>query len=164
GLTELFFETSEPPNSLVPIPGTLAHLPAGTYTFRGVMVGGGISGMTATLSHDIPAGPRLLTPAAGAMDVDPDHTVVSWQPVATDLEGDPITIVGYQVIVEEDLDKPLFPDTFAQPVFSVYVPAGVTQVSVPAEFMRGGTTYSYEVLAIERSGNQTLSSAEFATR
>ncbi|MGH8442385.1 MAG: hypothetical protein ACRETF_05725 [Nevskiaceae bacterium] len=164
GLTELFFETSEPENAVVPIPDVLAHLPAGTYTFRGVMVGGGISAMTATLSHDIPAGPRLLTPAPGAIDVDPDHTVVSWAPVATDIDGGSVTIVGYQVIVAEDLDKPPFPDTFAQPVFSIYVPASVTQVSVPVEFMRGDTTYKFEVLAIERSGNQTLSEAEFTTR
>jgi len=29
--------------------------------------------------------------------------------------------------------------------------------------MRSATDYVYEVLAIEQSGNQTLSSAEFAT-
>ncbi len=164
GLTELFFETSEPENAVVPIPGILAHLPAGTYAFRGVMVGGGLSSMTATLSHDIPAAPELLTPVDGAADVDPDHTIVSWLPVVRDLNGRPITIVGYQVIVEEDLDKPLFPDTFAQPAFSVYVPATVTRVTVPAEFMRAGADYEYEVLAIARSGNQTLASAEFATQ
>jgi hypothetical protein len=49
-------------------------------------------------------------------------------------------------------------------MFSVYLPATATRVTVPAEFMQGGTDYEYEVLAIEESGNQTLSSAAFATR
>jgi hypothetical protein len=164
GLTELFFETSEPENAVTPIGDVLAHLPAGTYTFRAVMVGGAVSTLTATLSHDIPAAPQLVMPIAGDMNIDPDRTFVSWLPVAQDLNGNPITIVGYQVIVEEDVDKPLYPDTFAQPVFSIYLPANRTRVTVPAEFMRGGTTYKYEVLAIALNGNQALSEAEFATR
>jgi len=35
---------------------------------------------------------------------------------------------------------------------------------VPAEFMRSGTLYAYEVLAIEPTGNQTLSGATFTTQ
>lgn len=164
GLTELFFETNEPENAVMPIPAILAHLPAGTYTFRGVMVGGGISTKTATLSHVIPKGPVLLGPQDGAADVDPLHTVVSWSPVSTDLRGNRVTIVGYQVIVEVDVERDPFPDSFAKPVFSIYVPATATSVKVPAEFMRAGTDYSYEVLAIAQNGNQTLASAGFTTR
>jgi hypothetical protein len=162
GLTELFFETSEPENAEVPIDDVLERLPEGTYTFRGDMVDGAESILTATLTHDIPAGPRLARPADGAEDVDPSDTVVAWEPVTTDIDGDPITIVGYQVIVEENAD-PLFPQSFAQAQFSIYLPATATSVTVPAEFMRGGTEYEYEVLAIEESGNQTVSSAEFTT-
>jgi hypothetical protein len=149
GLTELFFETSEPPNAEVPIDAVLARLPEGTYTFRGVMVGAGESTLTATFTHDIPAGPELTSPEDGATDVDPANTVIAWESVTTDIDGDPIDIVGYQVIVED---------------FSVYLPATATSVKVPAEYMQSGTTYEYEVLAIEESGNQTLSSAEFTTR
>ena len=68
----------------------------------------------------------------------------------------------YQVIVEEDVE-PEFPDSFAKPVFSVYLPADATSVTIPEEFMQEDTDYEYEVLAIEESGNQTLSSAAFAT-
>jgi len=164
GLTELFFETNEPENAVMPISQILAHLPKGKYTFRAVMVGGGTTTMTKTLTHVIPAGPRLVTPVDGSPAVDPTATVVSWLPVATDLNGNPVTIVGYQVIVEEDLDKPIFPDGFAQHVFSVYLPADANRVTVPAEFMQAGTAYAFEVLAIEQSGNQTLSSGEFTTR
>ncbi len=163
GLTELFFETSEPANEDVPIDEVLARLPEGTYTFRGVMVDGGESTMTATFTHDIPAGPELTSPADGAADVDPANTVVSWEPVTTDIDGGPLNIVGYQLIVEVNA-PPLFPQGFARPVLSVYLPATATTVTVPAEFMQGGTDYEYEVLAIEESGNQTLSSAAFATR
>jgi hypothetical protein len=163
GMTELFFETSEPENAVVPIDDVLARLPEGTYTFRGLMVGSGEGTLTATLTHDIPAGPRLLTPVADAQDVDPAGTTVSWEPVTVDIDGEPIQIVGYQVIVEEDAPL-LFPQGFAHPVFSIYLPAAATSVTVPVEFMRAGTDYKYEVLAIEISGNQTLASAAFATR
>ncbi len=162
GLTELFFETSEPANIEVPIPDVLARLPAGTYTFRGIMVGGAPSTMTATLSHAIPEGPELLSPADGATDVDPLDTVIAWDPVTTDINGAPVQIVGYQVIVEEDVE-PAFPQGFAQAVFSIYLPATATSVRVPPEFMRADTDYAYEVLAIAVTGNQTLSSAGFAT-
>jgi hypothetical protein len=126
------------------------------------MVDAGESTLTATFTHDIPAGPVLTSPEAGAEDVDPTNTVVTWEPVTTDIDGDPITIVGYQVIVEEDAE-PEFPEGFAKPVFSVYLPATSTSVTVPTEFMQGVTAYKYEVLAIEESGNQTLASAEFTT-
>jgi len=162
GLAELFFETSEPENADVPIDDVLDRLPEGTYTFTADIVDGEESTLTATLSHDIPMGPVLTSPENEAEDVDPDNTVVSWEPVTTDLDGDPITIVGYQVIVEEDSDAE-FPSGFAQPVFSIYLPASATSVMVPAEFMKSETEYEFEVLAIEESGNQTLSSAEFET-
>ncbi|MCZ6643096.1 MAG: hypothetical protein O7F71_16080 [Gammaproteobacteria bacterium] len=163
GLTELFFETSEPLNEEVPIFDVLARLPEGTYTFTGLLVESGEESTFETmLTHNIPVGPMLTSPVDGDETVDPQDTVVSWDPVTTDLDGDAITIVGYQVIVEEDED-PEFTDGFAQPVFSVYLPASATSVVVPAEFMRPDTDYAYEVLAIEESGNQTLSSAEFAT-
>jgi hypothetical protein len=40
----------------------------------------------------------------------------------------------------------------------------VTSVTVPKEFMEGGAIYKYQVLAIEESGNQTISSAMIATQ
>lgn len=162
GLTELFFETSEPENAEVPIADVLARLAEGTFTVTGDMVDADESEFSTVFSHLIPAGPELLTPVDGDEDVDPEETVISWNAVTESIDGDAVTIVGYQVIVEEDED-PEFPLSFARPVFSVYVPASVTSVQVPQEFMRLDTDYEYEVLAIEASGNQTLSSAEFAT-
>lgn len=163
GLTELFFETSEPENDETPITEVLARLPEGTYTFTGDMVDGNQSTMTTTFSHKIPAGPELISPEDGAEEVDPNTVVISWEPVTEDLDGQSINIVGYQVIVEVD-EEPEFPNGFAQPVFSVYLPASATRVTVPSIFMKSGESYEYEVLAIEESGNQTLSSAEFETQ
>lgn len=163
GLTELFFETSEPKNEDVPIADVLGRLPEGTYTFTGEMVGGGETSLTVTFTHTIPAGPVLNAPADGARDVDPENTTVTWDLVTTDIEGQSITIVGYQVIVALD-EEPQFPNGFAGSLFSIFLPATATSVTVPGEFMEPDAPYKYEVLAIAESGNQTLSSAAFTTR
>ncbi len=99
GLTELFFGTNEPANAEVPIPEVLARLPEGTYTFTGEMVGGDTQEIVATLTHAIPADPVLTSPSEGATDVDPDDTLVQWEDMTTDIAGNALTIVGYEVIV-----------------------------------------------------------------
>jgi hypothetical protein len=163
GLTELFFETSEPPNDDVPISDVLARLLEGTYTFTGEMVDGAESEITAAFTHTIPAGPELLTPVDGSTDIDAGNTVISWQPVTQDINGSAVTIVGYQVIVKKEQELQ-YPQGFAQSLFSIHLPATATRIVVPSEFMESGEAYAYEVLAIETSGNQTLSSAGFETR
>ena len=47
---------------------------------------------------------------------------------------------------------------------SMYLPRTVTSIAVPDGFLEPRTAYNWEVLAIERSGNQTLSSGSFETR
>ena len=70
GLTELFFESVEPENADVPIDEMLAKLPEGNYTIAGPTQENGKSAGrtsgTAWLTHDIPAGPTLVSPAEGA--------------------------------------------------------------------------------------------------
>jgi hypothetical protein len=46
---------------------------------------------------------------------------------------------------------------------SMYLPRSVTEIDVPDGFLEPATDYNWEVLAIERSGNQTLSSGSFTT-
>ena len=164
GVTELFFETEEPANEDVPIPQVLSRIPEGPHVYSGEMVGGGASTVTATFTHKIPAGPLILTPAAGAKQVDPATAVVEWQSVKTDINGASINIVGYEVIVEEEEATPRFPQTFAQPVLDVHVPTNVTRLSIPENFLEPGAPYTVEVLAIEESGNQTLSQRSFETK
>ncbi len=161
GLTELFYETQEPENALVPIPDWLAKLPAGDYTFRGQSVEGDDLFGVATLTHAIPAGPVITSPPEDA-EVDSDaDLVITWDPVTETIYGEPVTITHYQLIVEEDVefDHP----GFGRSLYSVHAPASITTMTVPAEFLAPGTEYEFEVLAIEESGNQTLASSAFET-
>jgi len=84
GLTELFFESVEPENADVPIEEILDTLPEGNYTIEGrAMESGESAGRTsgtAWLTHTIPAGPDLLSPAAGAT-VPVTGLVASWRRV-----------------------------------------------------------------------------------
>ena len=112
---------------------------------------------TATLTHDLPDGPVLVSPLEGGDPVDPNNAVVVWESVAPP-NGSPI--VAYQVLVVQ-LESP-FP---AVPKISldVMMPATATSMVVPPGFLLPGTEYEWEVLAIESSGNQTLSSSFFST-
>ncbi|MFN2431469.1 MAG: fibronectin type III domain-containing protein [Gemmatimonadota bacterium] len=151
GLTELFFESEEPSFDELPLRDLLRMFPEGEYRFVGRTVEGERIVGVATLTHDIPAGPVILSPREGQR-VDPDHTVIVWVPV-TRPQG--IEIVRYQVIVEREEPTPL--------QFSVDLPASVTSVTVPPEFLQPGTEYDFEVLAIEAGGNQTITESSFET-
>lgn len=165
GLTELFFETVEPENVDVPIEEMLDKLPAGDYTIAGQSMengeSSGMTGGTAVLTHDIPAGPELLSPTAGAT-VPTSRLVASWRAVSETITGDPVNIIAYQLIIEKD-EEP-HPHMIGKIGLSIYVPASVTTITIPDGFLEPGTLYKWEVLAIEESGNQTLSSSEFQTR
>jgi hypothetical protein len=165
GLTELFFETVEPENADVPIDELLEDFPAGEYTFRGrEMIDGESSGETvgkAVLTHDIPAGPELVAPREGAV-VPLEDLVVQWGAVTRSIRGTPVEIVAYQLIVERDVAP--VPNMIGKWGLSMYVPASVTAMTVPRSFLEPGTEYAWEVLAIEESGNQTLSSGTFRTQ
>jgi hypothetical protein len=143
GLTELFFEGAEPNLGEFPLEDLLALFPEGEYTFIGKTVDGGQLISTATLSHNVPAGPSPLSTAAAECG---DTIVISWpaveDPAAILPDGD-ITVVEYQVIVEK---------------FQVTVPFSVTSVTVPEEFYQSLAPgpHDFEVLAIDVSGNQTI--------
>ncbi len=147
GLTELFFEGAEPPLDGVPLEVLLGLMPEGKYTFKGVTVEGGLLMSKATLSHAIPAGPSVSASVNG------DTVVISWESVTGPPAGFPnraITITGYQVIVG---------------TFQVTLPASSTSVTVPEELIQSLARgeHEFEVLAIEASGNQTITAGSFAT-
>jgi hypothetical protein len=152
GLTELFSESSEPPFEEFPLDQFKALFPAGTYTFRGTTIDGTPMTGTATLTHDFPDGPQILSPAAGSR-VERDQVVVTWSPVTTPAG---IDIAGYQVLVVQE--EPVLR------VFSADLPATATRLTVPAEFVQPRTEYKVEVLAIEAGGNQTLTELTFRSR
>ena len=156
GLTELFFESAEPGFDDLPLKEFLERFPEGKYRFFGASVEGDWPFGTGELTHNFPAGPELVLPAEDYV-VAPGAVTVMWNPVTTQFGGEPLDgdIVGYQVIVEQE--EPVLR------VFSADVTADVTSIVIPPSFMRSGGDYKFEVLAIEASGNQTLSEREFST-
>jgi hypothetical protein len=152
GLTELFFESAEPGFDELPLDEFLARFPAGEYRFYGETLEGEFLSSKAILTHALPDAPVLLSPPEDSVQ-DPNNTVVAWQPVA-DPPGSRIT--RYEVIVEDESFKP-------KRVFSAVLPATATSITIPSAFLLRGGEYKYEVLAIEESGNQTLSEAAFRT-
>ena len=148
GMTELFFEGAEPSLDDFPLADLLALFPEGRYTFIGVTVGGSRVVSRATLSHAVPDGPPV------AAEVNDDTVTIRWEPVTGPPEDFPdreISIVGYQVIVDS---------------FQVTLPTSSTEVTVPREFIEslGPGEHPFEVLAIDASGNQTITEGTFETR
>ena len=145
GLTELFFEGEEPSLDEVPLEEMLAHFPEGEYEFEGRTVDGEFLEGTAILSHKIPDGPAIVSPSPDT-PTDPADTVIDWDPVSTPAG---VNVVAYQVIVGS---------------FQITLPASKTSVKVPPELLEPGTTYLYEILAIEEGGNQTITGSSFQTQ
>jgi hypothetical protein len=152
GLTELSFESAEPGFDELPLDEFLKRFPAGEYRFVGRTLAGKTLLSKAILTHALPNGPVLLSPAEDSVQ-DPSNTIIAWEPVA-DPAGS--RIVRYEVIVEEEGSVP-------KRVLSAVLPASVTSMMVPPTFLLPDTEYKYEVLAIEAGGNQTLSETSFRT-
>jgi hypothetical protein len=147
GMTELFFEGAEPALSEFPLEDLLDLFPEGEYEFEGLTVDGEEIEGTAILSHAIPAGPDVSETG----DVSGNTLVIKWDPVDAPPTGFPdedIDIVGYQVIVGS---------------FQVTLPATATSVTVPPEYVASLASgeHPFEVLAIDASGNQTITEGTF---
>jgi hypothetical protein len=151
GFTELFSESSEPPFTEFPLAEFKKLFPEGRYSFSGETVKGQRLVGEARLSHDIPNGPEITSPAEDAT-VGRSNVVARWNAVD---ESGGIDIVGYRVIVTRE--NPLR-------VFNADLPASARRMPVPVEFLQSGVEYKLEVQAIEESGNQTLTEIAFSVR
>jgi hypothetical protein len=146
GMTELFFEGAEPSLEEFPLSDLLDLFPEGVYEFEGTTVDGDEIEGEAVFTHAIPAGPKV------SADVGPgDRLVIRWEDVTKPPTGFPkakILISGYQVIVGS---------------FQVTLPATANQVTVPPEFVDSlpSGANPYEVLAIEKGGNQSITEGTF---
>jgi hypothetical protein len=150
GLSELFLEASEPPFAKVPFGTFKRRFPEGTYRFRGVAGDGRRLTGSDRLSFVVPTAPRVTFPTRGAL-VDPDGFKVTWEPVTRPAGVD---IATYQVIVSQG-DREL----------SMYLPPDATGATIPGEFLEPGTETAGEILAREKSGNQTITALpSFRTR
>lgn len=148
GLTELFSESSEPPFDELPLAEFNQLFPEGNYLFLGQLVDGTLLRSVVPLTHDYPSGPIILAPRGAVQPGEP--VVVRWPPVVTPRS---VNIVGYQVLVVEE-------GTTTR-TLSADLPRAARQLTVPPEFLQTGTEYKVEVLAIEASGNQTLTEKTF---
>jgi Fibronectin type III domain len=157
GGTELFLESAEPTLNELPIERLFERFPEGDYRFRGEGLDGERYVGSAHLTHDLPDGPTLVSPLEGGDPQHPQNTTVVWEPVDPP-NGSPI--IGYQVLVVD-------PDTgitaLPKVILDVMMPPTATSMAVPPGFLQPNTEYEWEVLAIEESGNQTLSSSFFTT-
>ena len=163
GGTELFMESSEPEyEDLDDMQDLIDLLPEGEYFFVARTTDNHWATGTAGLTHDIPAGPEIVEPMAPENEdecstgVFVDSAVIEWEPVETDIwDEEDIEIESYQVIVEAEEG----PDR----KFAVTIPADTTMVAIPEEVLVEGTEFKFEVLAIEESGNQTITEGCFET-
>ncbi len=151
GLTELFWETAEPTFSEVPLKKFKKRFPAGKYTFRGRTIDGRKIVGSDRLTHVIPKGPVVTSPTKGE-EVNANSLTVSWEPVTMPSGVD---IVSYQVIVlQEPVER-----------VTLNLNADVTSVDIPAEALTPGAPGTkVEVLAREKSGNQTITEVPFKVK
>ena len=163
----VFFESREPPAEEFSMEDLAAAFPEGEYKVRARSFDGRTLVGSATFTHDVPAPPVITAPELADDPTQPgspvarDGLVVDWEPVTETIDGAPVTTTGYEVIVtKEDHDDP---HGFSRPVYDVHVPAALDSLSVPAEFFEPDTVYELEVLALEESGNQTITVGFFVT-
>ncbi len=163
----VFFESREPPGDEFSMADLKKAFPAGQYRVRAKTFEGKFLTGAATFTHAVPRAPVITSPPLAGDDEQPGAPVsqqglaVSWNAVTKTVNGGPVDITGYQVIVTKvNHDDP---HGFSRPMYDVHVPAFVHSLRVPVEFLQRGTVYEVEVLALERSGNQTISVGFFVT-
>ncbi len=163
----IFFESREPPVADYSFEKLKKDFPVGDYVVRGTTFEGKELFGAAKFTHDVPAAPVIRSPrlAAEAEQILAPvrrNVVVKWEEVDKTIDGRAVNITGYQVIVTKVATDD--PNGFSRPMYDVHVPAGVHSLTVPPEFFERNTTYELEVLALEVSGNQTISLGFFKTR
>ena len=170
GLAEWFFESGEPTLLEVSFETFLSRFRTGLWEFEAETIEDDEVECEELLTHVIPCAPEI--------DVEQDNGVIriTWDPVTTgvntaqtdlnvaneepeewdeellDCTGPIPVIIGYEVIVEE---------AESEKIYKIDLPADATSVTVPPEFLELGDEFQYEVLAIEESGNQTITEEEF---
>lgn len=177
GLTEQFNETNEPvmeelvegfPELECEEPEfTLEELferfPEGTYEFEGSTVEGDEIEGEATLSHVIPAPPEIVAPEEDSVLDANEPVIIKWtrvdEPILPGLGREPlddVLIIGFQVVVVREDPAPVA-------VFTADLPPDATEVTVPPQFLQPDASYTFEVLQIDVSGNQTIAESGFET-
>lgn len=163
----IFFESREPPVDEFSFADLQQRFPEGEYDVRGRTFDGKQLVGTAVFTHDVPAPPVItapvIHPGPNRAERDPISErglVVRWDRVTETTDGRPVDITGYEVIVTDERFED--PNGFSRPIYDVHVPPTVRSLPVPRRFLEAGRVYELEVLALEASGNQTISVGFFA--
>lgn len=181
GLTELFFESAEPPFES-DAPGEVSLTPEeffnrfqeGQYEVSGITIEGDELNSTALVTHLMPEGPEIFvsgpsgSPQAVSDDCDEDlgpavrnPITVSWNPITGShpeigRTGEKIEIKNYELVVEREKPSPL--------KFTAILFSDVTSVQLPPGLLRSGDKLKVEVLAREQSDNQTATESCFQVK
>ncbi len=173
GVTELFFESAEPPFDELSPETFFRRFPPGTYRVHGWSMEGKKLRSETEITHAMPAPAVAYVNGNDMVEVCDDEdedfdeslleivgpdVTISWDPVVSshpDLGVMPpvaVEIHNYEVVVETEIE--VGGEEFAT-VFSVLLPPDQTSMTVPAEFLALSDEFKYEVLARESSYNQT---------
>ncbi len=150
GLAGVFIESAEPSFKELSLKQFKKRFPEGRYRVKGETTEGRTLKGSDKLTHDIPKAPVVTSPVDGGT-VDPNGFVFSWE-ADTDRK---VEIVRYQLTVSnEDL-----------PNGEVIIEVGpnVTSATIDGEYLSPGDQYAAELIALEKSGNQTIAALEFKT-
>ena len=168
-VTEMFQERVEPPiaelvsalgcepsANAITLNELLAAWPAGAYTFKGrsgaVEFEGGSS-----LTHKVPAGPKIIAPKGGAIVPHDAPLLIKWRKVIDPILPSlgPVKIVGYHALVV-DVTVPVLPPGKLKTSLDADLSARETSFLVPEQYLQRNKIYEFEVLATEEGGNQTI--------
>jgi hypothetical protein len=157
GMTQLSFESAEPPFDELPPGQFFRRFPEGRYQIEGQLQDGREVRSVAVLSHVLAARPDNIAvsgvPAAENCD-DPNLPVVqapvtiAWDPV---MKSHPemgkagrVIVSRYQLFVEREGVK-----------LSLDLPSTVTEFEVPTGVTKLGDTFKFEIIVRTTSGNNT---------
>jgi hypothetical protein len=157
GLTQLAFESAEPPFDELDPADFFRRFPEGKYEIEAIRQGGGTFASTVQLSHVLAAPPNHITvggqPAADDCDADPLPEVdapvlINWDPVTRSHpeigRAGRVRISRYQLFVESETGK-----------LSVDLPPSKTEYEVPFSAADRGQVFKFEIIARTTTGNNT---------
>ncbi len=146
----------EPSADAISLSRLLSAWPAGTYEFSGESQRAEFEG-AAKLTHKVPAGPIIASPADGAIVPHDANLLIKWKKVTRPiLPGlGPVEVVGYHALVV-DVTQPVLPPGKTKTALDADLAGSETSFLVPKQYLEPGRIYEFEVLATEKGGNQTI--------
>ena len=166
GLTELRFESAEPPFDELDPSVFFSRFPEGIYEVDADTLDGGELESEVLITHVLPAAPENLRVSGVVVPADCDEDpipviagaiLISWDPVTSshpDLGSPgPIAISRYEVSVEREESTALKLTADLEP--------GQTFFSVPSDLIASGDEIKFQVLATDAGGNETSSESCF---